>query len=185
MILLWKPINNYNCQYYSLFSYCTHHTKKALFLLFQYFITMPHLFWNTIKKMYWNLSAFNTEINFKFLRTNFNAIFSFISKNLWHCQKSMETLKQSHFWKLYDEYKKTLTNHGNHASNIKNQCTPPTQLLFSHLGQIEDYLSWPSHSKNHVEIWDPLLKPIWVTEAINRPQKSLNIVVNAIFFPNI
>ena len=48
--------------------------------------------------------------------------------------------------------------------------------------QIADNVSWSPHSKNHFAIWEPLLNPIWVPEALNWPQKGLNIELNGMFF---
>ena len=43
---------------------------------------------------------------------------------------------------------------------------------------MDDDVSWPPHSNNHFCIWKLLLKPLWVTEALNRPQKDPNMILN-------
>ena len=42
-------------------------------------------------------------------------------------------------------------------------------------------MSWSSRSNDHFDIWEPILNPIWVPGAWNRPQNGLNIDINGIF----
>ena len=58
-----------------------------------------------------------------------------------------------------------------------------TKLIF--FDQIEDIVSWPPFSNDHFGIWKHLLNPIWVTEALNRPQKDPNVVQMVSFLNHI
>ena len=42
-------------------------------------------------------------------------------------------------------------------------------------------VSWSPRSNDHFDIWEPILNPIWVPGAWNRPQKGLNIEINGNF----
>ena len=43
---------------------------------------------------------------------------------------------------------------------------------------MEDNMSWPPRSNDRFGVWNNLLNPLQVTEALNRPQKRPNMVLN-------
>ena len=52
---------------------------------------------------------------------------------------------------------------------------------YFYLYQKKDNVSWPPPSNDHLTMWKPLLNPIWVCEALNRPQNCPNMVLNGKF----
>ena len=47
--------------------------------------------------------------------------------------------------------------------------------------QFEDNMSWSPCSNNPFATWEPIVNPVWVSRALNRPQKGLNIKLNGRF----